>query len=73
VHGSCYPTVRLLNKLFNTHIKSVEGQNLSFIIVHDYRAVTNPTNISDPDPNPNKVSCRISDPDRIIHKILFKT
>jgi len=30
------------------------------------RAVTNPKKISDPDPNPNEVSCRISDPDPII-------
>jgi len=32
-HG--YPTVRLLNILFNTHIKSVEGHRLSLMIVHD--------------------------------------
>ena len=37
MHESCYPTARLLNKLFNTHIKSVEGQGLSLIIVHDYQ------------------------------------
>ena len=35
MHRSCYPTARLSNKLFNTHIKSVEGQGLSLIIVHD--------------------------------------
>jgi len=34
------------------------------------RAVTNPKKISDPDPNPNEISCRISDPDPIIHKNL---
>jgi len=36
------------------------------------RAVTNPKKMSDPDPNPNEVSCRISDPDPIIHKIYIK-
>ena len=36
------------------------------------RAVTNPKKNSDPDPNPNEVSCRISDPDPIIHKIYIK-
>jgi len=36
------------------------------------RAVTNPKEISDPDPNPNEVSCKISDPDPIIHKIYVK-
>jgi len=36
------------------------------------RAVTNPKKNSDPDPNPNEVSCRISDPDPIIHKIYLK-
>jgi len=30
------------------------------------RAVTNQKKNSDPDPNPNDVSCRISDPDPII-------
>jgi len=34
-------------------------------------AVTNPKKNSDPDPNPNEVSCRISDPDPIIHKNLY--
>ena len=34
------------------------------------RAVTKKN--SDPDPNPNEVSCRISDPDPIIHKICIK-
>jgi len=37
------------------------------------RAVTNPKKKSDPDPNPNEVSCRTSDPDPIIHKHLYKT
>jgi len=32
----------------------------------------NPKTFSDPDPNPNEVSCRISDPDPIIHKIYIK-
>ena len=36
------------------------------------RAVTNPNKISDPDPNPNEVSCRISDPDPMIHKTYIK-
>jgi len=36
------------------------------------RAVTNPKKNSDPDPNPNEVSCTISDPDPIIHKIYIK-
>jgi len=36
------------------------------------RAVTNPKKISDPDPNPNEVSCRISDSDPIINKIYIK-
>jgi len=36
------------------------------------RAVTNPKLNSDPDPNPNEVSCRISDPDPIIHKKYIK-
>jgi len=37
MHGSCYLTVRLLNKLFNAHRKSVESQGpfLRLIIVHD--------------------------------------
>ena len=46
-----------------------------FIIKTKYvtnRAVTNPKKISDLDPNPNEVSCRISDPDPIIHKIYIK-
>jgi len=38
----------------------------------DNRAVTDPKKHSDPDPNPNEVSCRISDPDPIIHKIYIK-
>jgi len=33
VHGSCYPTARLLNRLFNTHIKSVEGNIFGFVTV----------------------------------------
>jgi len=36
------------------------------------RAVTNLKTISDPDPNPNEVSCRMSDPDPIIHKVYIK-
>ena len=34
--------------------------------IRQTRAVTNPKKNSDPDPNPNEVSCRISDPDPII-------
>jgi len=37
------------------------------------RTVTNPKKNSDPDPNPNEVSCRISDPDSIIQFFLYKT
>jgi len=36
------------------------------------RYVTNPKKISDPDPNPNEVSCRISNPDPI-KNFLYKT
>ena len=35
------------------------------------RAVTNPKKNSDPDPNPNEVSCRISDPDPIIQFFIY--
>jgi len=44
-----------------------------FIESPNIRAVTNPKKISDPDPNPNEFFCRISDPDPIIHKKLYKT
>ena len=44
-----------------------------FIYYTNSRAVTNPKKNSDPDPNPNEVSCRISNPDPIIHKNLNKT
>jgi len=37
------------------------------VSLDDTRAVMNPKMFSDPDPNPNEVSCKISDPDPIIH------
>ena len=36
-------------------------------ILPNTRAVTNPKKNSDPDPNPNEVYCRISDPDPKIY------
>jgi len=37
-----------------------------FLELQSFRAVTNKKE-SDPDPNPNEVSCRFSDPDPIIN------
>jgi len=54
--GLCHKSCKTVFNLKNTII--------------NIRAVTNPKKISDP--NPNEVSCRISDPDPIIHKIYIK-